>query len=68
MTDLLIDRGVTCPSCWEQHTVTIDLTATDERNFIEDCYVCCNPMRISFEVAEHNGGAAELLNVSVESL
>ena len=64
MTDLLADHTVTCPSCWEAHTVTIDLTAVEEPAFIEDCHVCCNPMRISFAI----GNDAELLDVSVESL
>ena len=64
MTELLIEHKVTCPSCWELHTVTFDLTAVEELNFIEDCQVCCNPMRISFEI----GNDSELLNVSVETL
>lgn len=64
MSDLLVEQAVTCPSCWEQHSVTIDLTATEEPHFIEDCRVCCNPMRISFLI----DAAGELQNVSVESL
>ena len=63
MSNLLVENSVTCPSCWEQHTVTIDLTAVDDRQFIEDCHVCCNPMRICFEI----GDDATLLSVSVEN-
>ena len=49
MKSLLIEQRVTCPSCWEQHPVVIDLT-DEQRTLIEDCQVCCNPMKISFEV------------------
>ena len=59
MTELLVEHAVTCPSCWEQHIVTIDVTET-EHHFIEDCYVCCNPMRIDFEV----NSDSELIAVS----
>ncbi len=50
--DLVTQHNVTCPSCWEQHEVTIDTTA-EERSFIEDCTVCCNPMRIEFALDSH---------------
>ncbi|MDH3647490.1 MAG: CPXCG motif-containing cysteine-rich protein [Gammaproteobacteria bacterium] len=63
MTDLLVERAVTCPSCWEQHIVSIDLTEPDKR-LIEDCYVCCNPMRINFEVDNDS----ELVSVIADAL
>ncbi|MBT8131242.1 MAG: CPXCG motif-containing cysteine-rich protein [Gammaproteobacteria bacterium] len=62
MSDLLVESDVTCPSCWEQHTVTIDLTESD-RHFIEDCHVCCNPMRIDFEI----DADATLVSVSADT-
>ena len=49
MTQLLVDHTVVCPSCWEPHVVTIDLTE-EERHFIEDCHVCCNPMEVRFQL------------------
>ncbi|NND58859.1 MAG: CPXCG motif-containing cysteine-rich protein [Gammaproteobacteria bacterium] len=50
MNQLLSEQQVTCPACWEPHTVLIDLSG-EEQSLIEDCTVCCNPMEISFEVA-----------------
>ncbi|MBT8137156.1 MAG: CPXCG motif-containing cysteine-rich protein [Gammaproteobacteria bacterium] len=62
MQDLLIDCTVRCPTCWEQHTVTIDVTAPD-RSIIEDCHVCCNPMQLSFQLDGENA----LYDVAVDS-
>ncbi len=36
---------MTCPYCWESHTVVVDLTQPDQ-TYIEDCEVCCHPMQI----------------------
>ena len=49
MKSLLTELSVTCPSCWEQHPVLIDLT-DEQRTLIEDCQVCCNPMQISYQL------------------
>lgn len=62
MNELLTERQVTCPSCWETHTVLIDLTDT-QKSLIEDCTVCCNPMQISFDIC---GG--DVQNLHVETL
>lgn len=60
MTALVVEHTVTCPSCWEPHTVTIDISG-EERRFIEDCRVCCNPMQLRFGVAD-----GRLTHVDVE--
>ena len=44
-----------CPHCWENISVMLDLSI-DEQSFIEDCEVCCRPIRIHYEVEE--GAAA----------
>lgn len=62
MSELLVEHPVTCPACWESHTVLIDLTDTQD-NLIEDCTVCCNPMRICFEIH-----ADRVVNVHAEAL
>ena len=50
MNELLVERQVTCPACWEAHITLIDLSDTAQNQLIEDCTVCCNPMQITFSV------------------
>ncbi len=38
-----------CPWCGEVFGTAIDLT-TGDRAWIEDCQVCCRPMRVQIEV------------------
>ncbi|WP_406682840.1 CPXCG motif-containing cysteine-rich protein [Seonamhaeicola sp. MEBiC1930] len=40
-----------CPYCWQSISILLDLSI-QEQNYIEDCEVCCNPIRIAFEVLE----------------
>jgi len=57
----LLERTVTCPSCWEPISLELDLSG-EGQDYIEDCAVCCRPMRIRYEVA-----AGELAEFDVES-
>jgi hypothetical protein len=41
----LEEATVTCPACWEEIVLEIDVSV-DEQDYIEDCPVCCNPMRV----------------------
>jgi hypothetical protein len=41
----------TCPYCWSQISILIDLSV-DRQEFVEDCEVCCRPIDIFYEVAE----------------
>jgi len=41
-----------CPYCWQQISVTLDLSIRAQ-TYIEDCEVCCNPIEISY-VARNN--------------
>ena len=58
---MLIERTVTCPACWEPVDLQLDLSG-DDQDYIEDCSVCCRPMRISFAVLD-----GELAEFQVES-
>lgn len=58
---MLEDATVTCPSCWEEIVLEID-ASSEEQDYIEDCPVCCNPMRVVVRCEE---GA--LVNIAVES-
>lgn len=42
----------TCPCCWQQISMTLDLSAGGQ-TYIEDCEVCCNPLQISYDVQGH---------------
>ncbi|GMW02119.1 MAG: hypothetical protein AMXMBFR84_32550 [Candidatus Hydrogenedentota bacterium] len=42
----------TCPYCWQRVSMLLDLSARTQW-YIEDCEVCCNPIQVSFRVANH---------------
>jgi hypothetical protein len=42
---------VQCPWCGERLETKVDLTAGD-REYIEDCQVCCRPIDFNVELAE----------------
>ena len=58
---MLVERTVTCPTCWQPSDLQLDLS-DEAQDYIEDCGVCCRPMRISY--ALHQG---ELADLQVES-
>jgi hypothetical protein len=45
----LIDSvTVTCPWCGEPNELVIDCSVP-QQEYIEDCFVCCRPMRVRVE-------------------
>ena len=38
---------ITCPFCWEQLSILLDFSLP-EQDYIEDCQVCCQPIRIHY--------------------
>ena len=48
MSDL-IERSVDCPYCGESIDVLIDQSESLQ-DYIEDCQVCCRPIRLSVAV------------------
>ena len=38
-------RVVSCPYCWQPIEVLIDGAASNQE-YVEDCQVCCRPMRV----------------------
>ncbi len=42
---------VQCPYCGERLETRVDLTA-GEREYIEDCEVCCRPIELGIELAD----------------
>jgi len=45
----LQEAGIFCPYCGERVTVLLDVTAAGDE-YVEDCEVCCQPMRIRFSL------------------
>ncbi|MEZ4701713.1 MAG: CPXCG motif-containing cysteine-rich protein [Rhodothermales bacterium] len=41
----------TCPSCWEEVSVLVDLSV-EGQTYVEDCEVCCRPLQITYRVEE----------------
>jgi transcription elongation factor Elf1 len=46
-----IEHFFICPYCWQEISVLLDLSGGSQV-YIEDCEVCCRPMRISFSAGE----------------
>lgn len=40
------EATVTCPWCWEEISLSVDLSE-DRQDYVEDCPVCCHPMRVT---------------------
>jgi hypothetical protein len=41
------EAQITCPFCGESLTILLDLSLP-EQDYIEDCQVCCRPIRIAY--------------------
>jgi hypothetical protein len=52
--ELLQAYSLNCPYCWENISITLDLSAEDQ-DFVEDCSVCCAP--IAFRLRLEDGVA-----------
>lgn len=63
MSGLIDSEMVTCPYCWQQIEVTLDLSVEDQR-YVEDCSVCCRPIVIRCRV---EGNAVVELSVGIEN-
>ena len=59
---MIENRLVSCPYCGEEFETTVDCSAGDQ-SYIEDCYVCCQPIEFSIQV----GADGTLTNLDVHS-
>ncbi len=52
-----------CDSCGEEIVVPVDLSAGAHQDYVEDCPVCCHPMRLHIDIdydgAPHIAGEHE---------
>ncbi len=42
-----IEHFFTCPYCWQEISFVLDLSI-EEQSYVEDCEVCCHPIKIKY--------------------
>ncbi|GAA0892080.1 hypothetical protein GCM10009122_17590 [Fulvivirga kasyanovii] len=50
---LTLEYYFTCPYCGEQISMLLDISVPHQ-DYIEDCEVCCNPIRIRYDSEGEN--------------
>ncbi len=50
-SNAIVPVSVQCPYCGERFNTLVDLSAGAQR-YIEDCYVCCQPIECSVSLNE----------------
>ena len=58
----MIEHHFQCPYCWEKISVLLD-PSIPEQTYIEDCEVCCNPIRFDVQFV-----GQELTNFAAEQM
>ena len=43
------EHDISCPHCGEVFPILVDQTL-EQQDYIEDCYVCCKPIRILISI------------------
>ncbi len=61
-----LSSDVFCPYCGESVEITLDPGSGASQQYIEDCYVCCRPWRVSVTYRE-DGSADVHVDASDES-
>lgn len=46
-----IEHFFTCPYCWQAISMVLDVSVSDQ-TYIEDCEICCRPIRIWYTVED----------------
>ena len=60
----LEDCTVTCPYCWQEIPLEIDVSG-GEQSYVEDCSVCCRPLLIRVSI-DHVGNVRADVNAETE--
>ena len=47
----MLEHFFQCPYCWQNISMLLDESAVNQE-YIEDCEVCCRPIRLSFTFEE----------------
>lgn len=51
-----------CPYCWETISMLLDIS-NNNQSYIEDCEVCCHPIRVKFQIENDSIIQFEALNM-----
>lgn len=43
-----IEKSFTCPYCFEEISMLVDLSEDGTQTYIEDCEVCCRPIQLAY--------------------
>ncbi|MCG3144513.1 MAG: hypothetical protein HONDAALG_01943 [Gammaproteobacteria bacterium] len=46
------EHHFTCPYCGETVSVLLDLSVDGTQDYVEDCEVCCRPMRLALSAED----------------
>jgi transcription elongation factor Elf1 len=46
-----VEHSFSCPHCGEEISMVLDLSVR-KQTYVEDCEVCCQPIEISYTVAD----------------
>ena len=58
----MIEHFFMCPYCGAQISMLVD-PSIEKQDYVEDCEVCCNPIRVICEVEERNVLAFDALSI-----
>ena len=47
-----LEKYFRCPYCFEEISMVLDDSVSEEQNYIEDCEVCCKPISIRFLISD----------------
>jgi hypothetical protein len=56
---MIEDYATQCPYCGEPIVLELDLSAGSQV-YVEDCAVCCRPMRVALNVAPDGSHAVDI--------
>ena len=45
-----LEATYVCDSCGEEIVVPVDVSAGSRQDYVEDCPVCCHPMRLQVRI------------------
>ncbi|HWP95193.1 MAG TPA: CPXCG motif-containing cysteine-rich protein [Gammaproteobacteria bacterium] len=57
----LEELDVQCPHCWSAFSTEVDCSTTGRQEYVEDCPVCCAPIRFIVTVDPDQGLSVELV-------
>ncbi|MEP7027250.1 MAG: CPXCG motif-containing cysteine-rich protein [Candidatus Eisenbacteria bacterium] len=50
----------TCPHCFEENELAVDMGGGESQSYVEDCQVCCRPWQVRVEVDDEGRVRLEL--------